>query len=46
MARVKKFLKRWLSDEGAELIEYALVLPMLLLVVLGIAEFGYMFMRY
>ena len=46
MARVKKFLKRWLSDEGAELIEYALVLPMLLLVVLGIAEFGFMFMRY
>ena len=46
MARVKKFLKRWVSDEGAELIEYALVLPMLLLVVLGIAEFGFMFMRY
>jgi Flp pilus assembly protein TadG len=35
-----------LSDEGAELIEFALVLPMLLLVVLGIAEFGFMFQRY
>ena len=46
MARVKTFLRRWLSDEGAELIEYALVLPMLLLVVLGIAEFGFMFQRF
>lgn len=46
MARIKTFLKRWRSDEGAELIEYALVLPMLLLVVLGIAEFGFMFQRY
>lgn len=46
MARVRTILRRWLSDEGAELIEYALVLPMLLLVVLGIAEFGFMFQRY
>lgn len=46
MARIRTFLRRWLSDDGAELIEYALVLPMLLLVVLGIAEFGFMFQRY
>ena len=46
MARIRTFLRRWLSDEGAELIEFALVLPMLLLVVLGIAEFGFMFQRY
>ena len=46
MARIKTVLRRWLSDEGAELIEFALVLPMLLLVVLGIAEFGFMFQRY
>lgn len=46
MARVRTLLRRWLSDEGAELIEFALVLPMLLLVVLGIAEFGFMFQRY
>lgn len=46
MARVRTLLRRWLSDEGAELIEFALVLPMLLLVVLGIAEFGFMFQRF
>ena len=46
MARVRTFLKRWLSEDGAELIEFALVLPMLLLVVLGIAEFGFIFQRY
>lgn len=46
MARVRTLLRRWLSEDGAELIEFALVLPMLLLVVLGIAEFGFMFQRY
>jgi Flp pilus assembly protein TadG len=33
-------------ERGAELIEFALVLPMLLFVLLGIAEFGFMFQRY
>ena len=38
--------RQWRSDEGAELIEFALVLPLILLVVLGIAEFGFIFQRY
>lgn len=33
------------SEAGAELIEFALVLPMLLIVVFGIAEFGIVFQR-
>jgi len=36
----------WRSEQGAELIEFALVLPMLLLVVLGIVEFGLLFQRF
>jgi hypothetical protein len=33
-------------DKGAELIEFALVLPLLLLVLFGILDFGIMFQRY
>ena len=48
MAPVKaKTLGRRLGGEdAAQLVEFALVLPMLLLVVLGIAEFGFIFQRY
>jgi Flp pilus assembly protein TadG len=39
-------LKRCLDETGAELIEFALVLPLLLLMVAGIIDFGFMFQRY
>lgn len=46
MAQVRRLLRRFCGEEAAQLVEFALVLPMLLLVVLGIAEFGFIFQRY
>jgi TadE-like protein len=37
---------RLTCDRGAELIEFAIVTPLLLLLVFGIADFGLMFQRY
>jgi Flp pilus assembly protein TadG len=47
MATFLKLLRRVRTcDSGAEFIEMALAFPMLLLVVLGIMDFGIMFQRY
>lgn len=43
MATLRPHLR---SERGAELIEMALVLPILLLVLVGIVEFGFMFQRF
>lgn len=37
--------RRVTSERGAELIEFALVFPILLMVVLGIVDFGFLFQR-
>ena len=36
----------WRSESGAELIEFALTFPLLLLVVFGIVDFGLLFQKY
>jgi Flp pilus assembly pilin Flp len=46
MAAVSGVRSRWANESGAELIEFALVLPLLLLVLLGIIDFGFLFQRY
>ncbi|MBA2302712.1 MAG: pilus assembly protein [Acidobacteria bacterium] len=46
MAPVKSMTGRLKSQRGAELIEFALIFPLLLLVVLGIIDFGFLFQRY
>jgi hypothetical protein len=38
--------RSWAGERGAELIEMAVALPLLLLVVMGIVDFGFLFQRY
>ena len=47
MAALNRWLKRLRRNEsGAELIEFGLTLPLLLLLVLGMIEFGFLFREY
>lgn len=47
MATLRSLLHRFARGEsGAELIEFGLTMPLLLLVMLGIIEFGFMFHEY
>lgn len=45
MAR-RSLWRRFVSDSGSQLVELALVLPILLLLIAGIAEFGMLFQSY
>jgi Flp pilus assembly protein TadG len=46
MAAMNSLKERGRSENGAELIEFALVFPLLLLLVLGMVDFGFLFQRY
>jgi Flp pilus assembly protein TadG len=43
---MRRCLRRAVDDTGAELIEFAVVFPLLLLLAAGIADFGFLFARY
>jgi hypothetical protein len=45
MASLNTLKRQLKSERGAELIEFALVFPLLLMVILGIVDFGFLFQR-
>jgi len=47
MVALMRFVRRFLrAESGAEMIEFGLTLPLLLLLVLGMIEFGFLFREY
>jgi Flp pilus assembly protein TadG len=46
MAALSRRRTRWQAEDGAALIEFAIVLPLMLLVLLGTLDFGMLFQRY
>jgi Flp pilus assembly protein TadG len=46
MVAILAVFRRWREDSGAELVEFALAFPLLLLVVFGIVDFGLLFQKY
>ena len=46
MASLTRWRRLWQDEEGAELIEFALVSPLLLLIMCGIFDHGFLFQRY
>ena len=46
MAAIKRFVRRvWTNEQGAELLEFAVALPILLMVTAGIVDFGFLMQR-
>ena len=46
MAAIVRFVRRARAERGAELIEMAIVTPVLLMIIAGIFDFGMMFRSY
>lgn len=45
-AALTRLRRRWRTDSGAELVEFALVLPVLLVLIAGVADFALLFHGY